>query len=301
VAEIAAARGVRLHRDALARVLARERAVETQDGARIAYDALVLALGARPVEAVRGALTFRGPQDASRVAAVVERLRAGALRRVVFVVPAGTAWALPAYELALQTAAAVGGGGGRLALVTAESAPLAVFGAGAGALATTLLAERGIELRTGVTADGHAGGRLGLGIHGWIAADCAIALPRLVGPRVRGVPADALGFVPVDAFGRVAGADGVHAVGDAASHAVKQGGLAAEQADVAATVIAAAAGAPVEPRPLRPRLRGLMLAGDRPRHLQQEAAGPASWPPAKIAGRRLAPYLAARLEPESAR
>ena len=51
---IAADRGVALHRDALARVLPGERAVETQGGARLEYDELVLALGARPVEAVPG-------------------------------------------------------------------------------------------------------------------------------------------------------------------------------------------------------------------------------------------------------
>ena len=126
---------MRLHRDALARVLPDERAVDTQDGARLDYDALVLALGARPVEAVRGALTFRGPRDAGRVAEVVERLRGSAPRRVVFVVPVGTTWALPLYVLALQTAAAVRGSAPRaeITLVTSEAAPLAAFGAEASA------------------------------------------------------------------------------------------------------------------------------------------------------------------------
>src|SRR5215213_11590901 len=54
LAAIAEDRGVRLHRDALGRVLGEDRAVETQGGARLEYDTLVLALGARPVEAVRG-------------------------------------------------------------------------------------------------------------------------------------------------------------------------------------------------------------------------------------------------------
>ena len=87
LAAIAHDRGVRLHRDALARVLPDELAVETQGGARLGYDALVLALGARPVEAIRGALTFRGSQDAGRVAEIVGHLREGTLRRVAFVVP----------------------------------------------------------------------------------------------------------------------------------------------------------------------------------------------------------------------
>jgi hypothetical protein len=96
-----------VHRDALARVLADERIVETQDGERLSDDALVLALGARPAEAVRGALTFRGPQDAERLRHVVAALRDGTIRRVAFIVRTGTTWALPLYELALQTAAAV--------------------------------------------------------------------------------------------------------------------------------------------------------------------------------------------------
>jgi sulfide:quinone oxidoreductase len=298
LAAIAHDRGVALHRDALARVLPGERAVETQGGARIEYDALVLALGARPVEAVRGALTFRGTQDAGRVAEVVERLRDGALRRVAFVVPAGTGWALPLYELALQTAVAIGGRtrGAQLTLLTPEPTPLAAFGGDAAAVAAALLAERGIELHTGVTVDSCAGGRIWLGMQGWVEADCVIALPRLLGPRVRGVPADAEGFVPVDAFARVNGVAGVYAVGDVADHALKQGGLAAEQADVAACAIAAAAGAPVQPRPYRPALRGLLLTGGEPRYLRRDlgVADEPVWPPAKIMARHLAPYLDAQ-------
>jgi sulfide:quinone oxidoreductase len=82
LAAIAEERGLRLHRDALARVHRDDRAVETQGRARLDYDRLVLAIGARPVEAVPGALTFRGPQDAGRVATIVEGMRAGTLRRV---------------------------------------------------------------------------------------------------------------------------------------------------------------------------------------------------------------------------
>ena len=76
---------------------------------------------------------------------------------------------------------------------------------------------------------------------------------------------------------------------------LKQGGIATQQADAAATAIAARAGAPVEPTPFRPVLRGLLLtgmvraeAGTRP-GLDIE---PLWWPPAKIVGRYLAPFLA---------
>ena len=142
-------------------------------------------------------------------------------------------------------------------------------------------------MRTGTEAEQYSDGRLWLGL-GSLEVDRVIALPRLLGPRLRGVPCDPLGFVPVDEFTRVLGREGVHAVGDIAAHAVKQGGLAAQQADVAAAVIAAEAGADVRPRPYRPVLRGLLLTGGEARHLRHDPrARPTRldellwWPPAR--------------------
>jgi sulfide:quinone oxidoreductase len=102
------------------------------------------------------------------------------------------------------------------------------------------------------------------------------------------------------------GTDTVWAAGDATTFPVKQGGIAAQQADAAAEAIAARAGADVEPRPYQPVLRGVLLTG-RGQHWMR---GPGDtgegavarhalfWPPTKIAGRYLAPYLAARDEAE---
>jgi len=309
LAAIAADRNVRIHRDAMARVRGLDRAVETQDGDSLHYDRLVLALGARAVEGVPGALTFRGPQDAQRVRAVVDELKQSAIRRVVFAVPAGTTWSLPAYELALQTAAAVRGvaPAARLALVTPEPAALAAFGAAASEAVAVLLADAGVELYTGLVGDELADGELRMGeLH--LPADRVIALPRLVGPRPPGVLCDAAGFVPVDEHMRVLDADGIFAIGDIMAGGVKQGGLATQQADVAAAVIAAEAGAPVAAEPYRPVLRGLLLTGGGVRWLRRDPAGeseispdPLWWPPTKIAGRHLAPYLAAHLDLGAAR
>jgi sulfide:quinone oxidoreductase len=288
---------VRLHRDAVERVDPDARIVHTLDGARIGYDVLVLALGARPIEAVRGALTFRGSQDAHRMRALVDALQGDTARRVAFVVPPGTTWALPIYELALQTAQAVDGA--ELHLVTPEPSPLAVFGPDAGGEVARLLAERGIALHTGTPVADYADGAL-VTDGGWsLPADRVIALPRLEGPHVRGLPADPLGFVPVDEFTRVLGAESVFAIGDIAAQGIKQGGLAAQQADVAAQVIAAAAGADVRPRPYRPVLRGMLITGGEVRYLRHEPEGASDvsdealwWPPHKVAGRHLAHYLA---------
>ena len=264
----------------------------------------MLALGARPVEALRGSLTFRGPQDAARVATVVGRLRDGAIRRVAFVVPTGTAWTLPIYELALQTAAAVRADapGADLMLVTSEPRPLAAFGDASGAAVDALLAQHGIALRTATDVELYADGRLWFGL-GSLEVDAVIALPGLLGPHLRGAPSDLLGFVPVDAFTRVRGLCSVHAVGDAAAHTLKQGGLAAQQAGVAAAVIAAGAGADLWPRPYRPLLHGMLLTGGEPLHLRHDPAGALEGseellcgPPGKIAGRHLAAYLAQHLE-----
>jgi sulfide:quinone oxidoreductase len=97
----------------------------------------------------------------------------------------------------------------------------------------------------------------------------------------------------------------VYAAGDGTTFPLKQGGIAAEQADVAAQAIAARAGCPVEPEPFNAVLRGLLLTGETPRFLRADLAGGGNtseareealwWPAAKIAARYLAPYLAERI------
>jgi CBS domain-containing protein len=107
----------------------------------------------------------------------------------------------------------------------------------------------------------------------------------------------------VDAHCRVHGVADVYAAGDITSFTVKHGGIATQQADAAAEAIAAAAGADLEPARFRPVLRGLLLTGARPRFLRRElaldhelepVASPEAlwWPPAKIVGKYLAPFLA---------
>jgi len=280
--------------------------VRTEDGAELAYDVLLLALGALPVEAVPGALTFRGPEDGPALAALLEQALAGELRSIAFALPAGVSWPLPLYELALLTGTYLtdrGAMGVELTVVTPEETPLGLFGAVASGAIRELLETRGIGLRTHATPLSFEAGALRLTPEGEIETDRVVALARLAGPGLEGIPADRDGFVPTDAYGRVGSEVDVYAAGDLTQFPLKQGGIATQQADVAAAAIAAQAGAPVEPTPFRPVLRGLLLTGMAPRYLRAEAGTarsavdtePLWWPPAKIVGRYLAPFLATRL------
>ncbi|MDA0170908.1 hypothetical protein OJ998_17530, partial [Solirubrobacter taibaiensis] len=145
---------------------------------------------------------------------------------------------------------------------------------------------------------------------GAVLADRVVALPRLIGPGIVGLPQDRDGFLPVDEHARVRGVERVYAAGDATTFALKQGGLATQQADAAAETIAADLGAAVRPSPFRPVLRGLLLTGGEPLYLRArltpdgeplDAADvsrrPLWSPPGKVAGRYLAPLLATARPP----
>jgi sulfide:quinone oxidoreductase len=83
---------------------ANRRLAYTTSTGPIGYDRLLLACGTRPRSAVGGAVTFRGPADTRAIEQLLGEIEAGVTRRVVFAVPAGAVWSLPAYELALLTA-----------------------------------------------------------------------------------------------------------------------------------------------------------------------------------------------------
>ena len=83
------AAGANLLEGAVAAVDADRKTLTLEGGAERAYDVLVLALGARPRAVVPDALTFRGPEDRSALAALLERATAGEIRRIAFVLPRG--------------------------------------------------------------------------------------------------------------------------------------------------------------------------------------------------------------------
>ena len=270
------------------------------------YDVLLIACGATPTPALPGALTFRGPADADKIRALLAEIVAGTVRRVAFVVPSGAVWSLPIYELALMTAAYVQEHQiehAEITLVTPEDQPLGLFGDDAADAVRELLDERRIAVRAGTHAAEIVAGELRFIASGHCEVDRVVALPRLHGPGLDGVPQNLDGFIPVDNHGRVRGLADVFAAGDITSFPVKQGGIAAQQAYAVAEFIAAGVDAKPEPKPFRPVLRGLLLTGRQPRYLRHEltgGSGPSSsvspeplwWPPGKIVGRYLAPFLA---------
>jgi sulfide:quinone oxidoreductase len=209
-------------------------------------------------------------------------------------------------------------------LLTPEDEPLALFGPEAARVITPMLQQRDVRVQTSSRVMEVRDGSVTLAGGGQIQVDRVVTLPELVGPSIPGLPVDHQGFIRVDDHGRVLGLEDVYAAGDATAFPLKQGGLAAQQADAVAEAIAADLAVPITPEPFRPVLRGLLMTGGAPVYLRAEpqrflrgarvakaprvsrTSGGASaasgqalwWPPAKVAGRYLAPYLAtARPQP----
>lgn len=300
--QIAEHQHARLVVDKLVAVDTEARIVHTHAGRRLHYGVLALATGARRVEPFAGALTFGIAGDAeTRLRALIAETLASGTAGIAFTLPSPAIWPLPLYELALLTAAELREHGcdAAVRVVTPERHPLELFGRAArDALMPTLEV-----LDVGVTSRAQprevVAGGLRLDDGEVVRADHVVTLAEIVARPVAGMPADRAGFVPVDVHGRVAGERGVYAAGEATSFPLRQGGLATQQADAVAEAIAAACGAPGDPEPFRPVLRGRMLTSGAPLYLQARPSGQtlasthALWsPPEKVAGRYLAPYLA---------
>jgi sulfide:quinone oxidoreductase len=308
LAHLAAHAGATLVQDRLEAVAPDVRRVRLASGAQRDYDALVLALGARARAAVPGALTFRDQRDAAQLGELVSALRDGSLRSLALTAPAGIAWTLPLYELALLAAQERDSLGlrTRITLVTPERRELEIFGSTVSAEIAELLADADVHVvrATAPRMVDRRGLRLADG--GTIEADRVLAAPALVGPRIPGVPADFGGFVSTRDGGHVRGLSGVFAAGDMTAFPVKQGGLAAQQADLVAAAIARDAGAePVRPSATR-ILRAQLFGAGEPLFLEtsldargRPVPGRSAvhhespwWPQGTLFARHLSPWLA---------
>ena len=300
---IAREQGADFVRGTLSAVRPEERSIELGDGKELDYAYLLVAVGGRFRPALEGVTTFPSGAEPFNADAILDRAeRTG--HRLAFIVPGGASWPLPLYEIALlsQRRAAQRRIDAKIAVVTREPAPLAVFGPGPSAAVRDLLRARGIELFTDsiVREVGPEGIKLSPGDRALGPAE-AVALPVMEGPAIEGLPSDEAGFIPVDEHSRVKGIEAVYAAGDGTTFPIKQGGLATQQADAAAEHIAHSLGAAVPVEPFRPVLRGKLLTGDESMSLRADVAGGGGepevsadylwWPSHKIAARYLSPFL----------
>jgi sulfide:quinone oxidoreductase len=314
LAEIAADIGAELVVDEFARVDTEQQIAHTTKDVELAYDALVLALGAHMKSPFGHGLTIDDRRMDELLHGVVQDVEEGYVRSIAFVAPARMGWPLPLYELALMTAARAYDMGvhADLTIITPETAPLAIFGDEASKAVGELLSDAGVTVITSAHAQVPEDGQVVIqNGETTLNADRVIVLPELFGPSVRGLPAGEHGFIAIDEHAKVRGVDCVYAAGDAADFAVKHGGLAAQQADAAAESIAALAGAQLTPEPFRGEIYGVLLTGRKPRYLTAHISGShgyssqitetATWIPAtKIAAQYLAPYLARRADSPNA-
>jgi sulfide:quinone oxidoreductase len=269
------------------RVHADEQRVVLGDGESVGYDALLVAVGGR-TRPIEHGLTFAGPDQAEMMHGLVTDMEGGQLKTFAFVAPEAATWTLPLYELALQTAERAYDmclKDVQITFASHESAPLEVFGQVASDRVADLLEKADIRFQSAGVVPG---------------ADRVITLPAPIGHPLDGLPGDEDQFVPVDGHCQVAGVDHIWAAGDCTSYSPCQGGLATQQADAAVESILAAAGLGGEPVPYEPVLRAILIAGRHSYYLRRRLDGrdPGTisdraiwWPPTKIAGRYLAPYL----------
>jgi sulfide:quinone oxidoreductase len=283
--------------------------LHTESGQGLEYDALLLAIGARLRAAFSHGLTIDDRHLDEQLHGLIQDIEAGYVHSIAFVAPTVMPWPLPIYELALMTARRAYDTQSEVSITVAtpEDAPLAIFGDAVSEAVGRLLGENGIAMITSAHCSVPEPGRVTMNPGERIlSVDRVVALPQLLGPSTPGVPGGAVGgFIPIDVHCRVRGMNNVFAAGDATDCAIKHGGIAAQQADTAATAIAALAGVPVEQRPFHPEIHAILLGADRPLYLSAHITGghgsssqiseePTWSPVAKIAAKYLSPYLESR-------
>ena len=245
-------------------------------GGRVAYDALVLAVGAVPYPAFEHGTSFDRADELEGFRGLLADVFAGLADDVAVVVPEGASWTLPAYELALMIAAYGAtrpDGGPSVTLITAKHEPLESFGPPAAAMIREALTGARVALVTGARPDVRTDAVVAVVPDRQLRFDRIVHLPLHAGPRLPGVPCDAGGFIRMDEHLRVLGAADVFAVGDGTTGALKQGGLAAQQADAVAQAIAWPLVGGRPPEPYRPVLRALLRTTNGPRYLRADPPG----------------------------
>jgi sulfide:quinone oxidoreductase len=301
LARVAADLNAALERDSLASVDPQRTVAHTASGRDLPYDALLIAVGARTTEAVPGAIALNPASIGASLQSVIDGIDRGAVRSLALVAPRPT-WPPPVYELALLTredAADL-----EIEIITAESRPMRIFGDEISAAVEDLLNGADIKLTTSahvISVNDVLTVEPGMRR---LEVDRTVAMPRLAGPAITGLPSEPYGFLPISPHCEVVGAQRVFAAGDATSFPLKFGGIAAKQADAAAASIAALAGVDVEPTRVDGTVHGALIAGRGNKRLYFTAtfvgghardsriSDEPTWSPeAKVAAQHLGPYL----------
>src|SRR3954452_10809920 len=118
-------------KDTLAWVDRDAQVAHTGGGENLRYDALLIAVGARQLEAFEHVRTFRDAEADETYQGVVQDIEEGYSKSVAFLLPDGPVYPLPLYELALMTAEraySMGIDELEISLVTPEVSPMAIFG-----------------------------------------------------------------------------------------------------------------------------------------------------------------------------
>jgi sulfide:quinone oxidoreductase len=234
---LAAAGGAELRQGRVTAVEPGAHRVITDAGEPIAYDSLLLAIGAVQRRPTPHTVCFGSGDSPEAMHGLIQDVEAGYVRRIAFVMPAGATWPVPLYELALMTAERAFDQCQpcELTLLTGEQSPLALFGAATSAALSSRLQHAGISVRTAVDVAVLPHGRLEIdGGAERLVVDRVVTVAQLAGPALPGLEHDADGFLVIDEHGRVAGAADVYAAGDVTSGPVKHGSLACRQGDAAA-------------------------------------------------------------------
>jgi sulfide:quinone oxidoreductase len=290
--------GAELILDAVVGADDRARQIRLRDGGTQPFEALLLATGGQPVAGVEGATTWWPGGDPETYGGLLRDVDEGYTKRLAIVVPPGAVWPLPAYELALMTAGEareMGHDDVVVTVVTPERTPLSLFGEEAGEAVAEELRWAGVEVRTGAVARPDGGGLVLEPSGERLEVQRVLAVPRILGPSLDGVPTDEEGFIRTDDDGLVEGCERTWAAGDGIVSPLKFGGLATHQARRAIAAIARLAGAHDVPDPGEPVVHGQLLVGHRARRLRGrgDAEGaPLWWPQGKVAGEYLPRWLA---------
>lgn len=297
--QLAAARGFRYVADRALEVDVAGRTVVLESGSVEPFESLLVAVGAQRVPVLEQVTTYMGTESHDELRALRAQISTADVSSVAVVVPPGVTWPLPGYELAFLLAreARLAGTDLVVTLVTSEPDPLGIFGPNGSAITRELLGAAGIEIRVSSSVEIVEGGIVLVPQRHRIDVDRVVALPHATSIPIAGIPVDHDGFIPVDGHGRVPDCPGVYAAGDCVSFPIKQGGLAALQADVVAAHIASDMGAEIATPTFRPVIRGKLITGDAEWYLRNPIAGGAGsadvddqplWmPSAKIWGRYL--------------